>query len=246
MKNNVEKERIEEGSFQIHGIALSYNYIAGARAVIISGADGKMIDAMVLGKDVSPADALRIIHFYDIAARNYAGHISRDHCHSIEIVLGDFDEGRRHHVLSSIHDVVACAEAIGKRDFMGFANRVARKGHFHGIEIVRDSEGMYHMAFSTNLGNQIEISSATIRELVESLIEEIAATAAITQYFKDTSYLSVIRDIMEMLEGVRTIMLVARDLSHVQDISSVTRHDGGYEDPVFSPLSASGAQVLQG
>lgn len=247
MKHDAEKEKLEEGSFQIHGIALSYNYIAGARAVIVSGSDEKMIDAVVLGKDASPADALRMIHFYDIAARSCARRISGDQCRSIESALGGFDEGRRHHVLSGVHDVVACAEAIGKRDFMGFASRVARKGHFHGIEIVRDSGGIYHMAFSTSLGNQIELSSSTIQELVESLIGELAATVEITQHFKDTSYLSVIQDIMEMLDDVRTIMLIARDLSHVQDVSIVATHYGKEcEGLPPSPLLIPGTQAFWG
>lgn len=246
MKHDTQKEKLEEGSFQIHGIALSYSYIAGARAVIVSGADEKMLDAVVLGKDASPADALRVIHFYDIAARSCARRISGDQCSSIESALGGFDEGLRHHVLSGIHDVVACAEAIGMRDFMGFASRVARKGHFHGIEIVRDSGGIYHMAFSTNLGNQIEISSATIQELVESLMGEIAATIEVTQHFKDTSYLSVIHDIMGMLGDVRTIMLTARDLSHVQDVSIITTQYGKeYEGLAASPLFIPGTQAFR-
>lgn len=213
-----------EGSFQLHGIALSYNYIVGARAIIVSGAEGRMLDALVLEADTSPDEALQAIHFYEVAARTQALRTSAGRVSGLEDALSLLaDDGRRRQALACVRDVVSSAQAILRRDYMGFAARISRKGYFHGIEIVRDREGTYRLAFSTDLGSQIEVYAPTIGALLEALIAEIGATKEIINHFKDASYIASIQEIIDLLEDVHAIVSAVRSLSHISEGSTLPR-----------------------
>lgn len=204
-------------SFEIHGLTLSYAYIAGAKAIIVNGIDGQMLDALVLDSKENETDALQLIHFYDVAAQSHALRLTGGVSRSIERALnGVRDEARRRHVLDKIHTVVACASDLLKRDYMRFADRIARMGHFHGIEIVRRRDGAYYVSFSTNLGSQTETSVASIQALLRVLGQELDAASQIACYFKNSSYPALIDETIMALQDVDALLSLANERACLQ------------------------------
>lgn len=229
LKNNCDPDRFMDskgkrndgvaGSFEIHGIALSYNYIAGAHAIIVSGAEGRMIDAVVLGPRSGPDEALRIIHLYDAAARSRSLRASGGISGDISLLLDALpDDLRRRHTLDGIQDVVCCAESLARRDYVDFAARIARKGHFKGVEIARDQDGAYTMSFSTNLGAQQDISAGTVEDLVQALVDELEKARETIRHFKRASYHAALAETLGALQDILSLISRIRSASgHLRD-----------------------------
>lgn len=229
------------GSFQVHGLALSYDYIAGAQAVIVGGATGEMIDALVLSKSAAPEEAVRMINFYDMAAQIRALRVSGGRSDNLELALkGMADEGGRRHILAEIHDVIGCVEDIRARNFIGLAARIARKGHFHGIEILEGRKGGYHLVCSSSLGDQTEMVSETIPGLLQAMIDELFAASKMMHHFNNDRHRIVIKEMTETLHDVMILVSRAQDAGL---ISSGALSRAGTAERNFLPQQAQAGLV---
>ncbi len=231
------------GSFQVHGLALSYDYIAGAQAVIVGGATGEMIDALVLSKSAGPEDAVRMINFYDMAAQIRALRISGGRSDNLDLALkGVADEGARRHVLAEIHEVIGCVEDISARNFMGLSARIARKGHFHGIEILEGSKGGYHLVCSSSLGDQTEMVSETIPGLIQAMIDELFSASKIMHRFNNDRHRIVIKEMTETLHDVMILVSRAQDAGLVP-VSLLSRAGAPERDLIPQQAVFAGAHA---